>query len=314
MNNGENNIFGQSDSDDPLQVFVIQVQIMQRLAVSEGASQRLKENWDAIDKWLGLDGSEIGPTDLARIAKAMKAYITVGIAPSNKLQPVFDEFSREYKSEGYDFKSDTPPVSVINAFDRILATDEEIKMKRVDDENERSSTSKIEMEQVSTQNKEFDETTEIGVKNGMKIGKVIKIIIAGTVTWVAVVRSYYIIKYEKFSWSSRYFDEGIDLLSFLPPVVVILGFLLFRWAFGETFVAWLIKNKPTAGSTLFIVLISIAAINASTASEMAEEAYYMAEEANSSSSEAASEARSANSSASKAASEAIEANLSCSNR
>ena len=315
MNSGDNNLFGQSDSEDPLQIYVMQIQVMQRVAMSEGASQRLKENWSTIDKWLGLDGSEMGQTDLARVAKAMKAYFAIGIAPSNKLQPVFDELSREYKSEGYDFKPDTPPVSVLNSFDGILATDEEIKVKRADEDNEGSPISANAMDKVNVQNEKLEGATEIGVKRDLKFGKVLKIFIAGTVTWVAATKTYYAIIYGEFG---QFFVEQrngyFDFLSFFPPLVAILGFILFRWAFGEPFVTWLINNKPTVGSTVFFLLISIAVINASTAADMAEQAYDMAYEANSSASEAASEASSAKSSASEAASEASLANLYCSNR
>ncbi len=129
----------------------------------------------------------------------------------------------------------------------------------------------------------------------MKIGKSIKITVAGTVTWVAAVRSYSAIVSGEWAWSHHYLGEEVDLLTILPPLVATLGFLLFRWAFGEAFVAWLINSKPTVGSILFFLLISAAVINASAAADMAEQTYSMADEANSAAQEAASEASSANS-------------------
>lgn len=145
----------------------------------------------------------------------------------------------------------------------------------------------------------------------MKIGKGIKVIVAGTVTWVAAVGSYNAI----FSWAEwpwSYDAEGeVALLWTLPPMVAIVGFVLFRWAFGEAFVTWLVKSKPTIGSVLFFSLVSVAAINASTAASNSEEAYYMADEASSSASDAAAGASEAAGEAREAAAEASSAKTAC---
>ncbi len=114
------------------QMGVMFVTMAQGLAAQEGASQRAKDNWDAIYNWLELDGGEIGQEEQGLIEKAWKAYMAIGVAPSKKLQSSFDQFSKDYKLEDYDFQPDKPPAEVITAFDRMLATDDEIKEKRAE--------------------------------------------------------------------------------------------------------------------------------------------------------------------------------------
>jgi len=109
---------------------VMFVTMAQRMALREGAAQRTKDTWDILDKWLGLDGKEFGPELHSKVNKAYDAYLAIGIAPSTKLQPKFDEASQDLKSEAYNLRPHKPPPEVIRAFDRMLATDEAIKAKR----------------------------------------------------------------------------------------------------------------------------------------------------------------------------------------
>lgn len=135
----------------------------------------------------------------------------------------------------------------------------------------------------------------------------IKIILAGTATWTAAVFSYNAI-FQWAQWPWAWGSEGeILLLSLLPPLVMLFGFILFKWAMGDTFMVWLAENKTKIGSVLLFALLLSATHNASIAASSAEHASHMA-------SEAYDMALSASDSANEAASEASQANLSCSYR
>ena len=120
-----------------------------------------------------------------------------------------------------------------------------------------------------------------------------KIFLAGAITWVASVFSFNaIFEWTKWPWSFRAEDDLV-LLCILPPLVLALGFTLFKWAIGESFVSWLTNNKPTIGSLVIFTLISVATFNAVSASSNAEDASDMASEAASMASEAADMSRNA---------------------
>jgi len=106
------------------------IELTQTLALQDDASQRVKDNWNTICTWLKFDGTELGSSEKGKFGKSWKSYLAIGVAPSHKLQPAFDQFSEDCKVEGYDFEPDRPPDEVLAAFERMLATDEEINEKR----------------------------------------------------------------------------------------------------------------------------------------------------------------------------------------
>ena len=107
----------------------------------------------------------------------------------------------------------------------------------------------------------------------------IKVTLAGTVTWIAAITSYNAI-FEWTSWPWERYGTGIVLLCLLPPLVVVLAFLLFRWAMGEAFVD-LFKSSSSRLTTLIIgALLVLSVFNSWSAATNAEDAYYMANSAN----------------------------------
>jgi len=99
------------------------IKVLRNLAHLEGASSSVQECWQIIDMWLGLQGRDIGISDEKKIATAWKAYCGRGLAPSTKLKPVFDDTAASLKDQGYDYRFDLPPPIVLDAFDKMLATD-----------------------------------------------------------------------------------------------------------------------------------------------------------------------------------------------
>lgn len=94
------------------------------------ANQSIKKDWSVIEEWLGCAGRELNQKDIDKIEKAWRAYYAIGVAPSHSLQKQFDDFSAKYKAGGKFFDSDKAPTPVMDVFDRLLATDSQIKAKQ----------------------------------------------------------------------------------------------------------------------------------------------------------------------------------------
>lgn len=91
------------------------------------------KDWEVIENWLGCRGKNISSIEEEKIGKGWKAYLAIGIAPSFNLQEAFDFYSETYKKSGYSYKKDKPPKEVIEVFERMLASDDEIKVKKEHD-------------------------------------------------------------------------------------------------------------------------------------------------------------------------------------
>ena len=109
-----------------------------------------------------------------------------------------------------------------------------------------------------------------------------KVIVASSITWVSFVFAHNaIFGWADFPWH-RYPDEEFIYACLFPPAVCLLGFVLFKWAFGEGFVQWLKGIKPNISVGIIILFSIVAAVNASNAASEASEARDYAQEAASS--------------------------------
>lgn len=120
---------GEDFSADSGQFFVL---TLKKISEDPGLApdHGLKSDWRVIEEWLGCADRNLNEIDLDKIARAWKAYIAIGLAPSEKLQDSFDHQSHLYKKQGYSFERDRAPRAVMDVFDRLLATDEEIATKQ----------------------------------------------------------------------------------------------------------------------------------------------------------------------------------------
>lgn len=91
------------------------------------APQSMRDDWATIAKWLGWTQGEFTAAQSEKIKSACTHYFTIGLAPSIKLQEQFDSLARELKDWP---KGERPPTEIMNAFDRMMATDEDIAEKR----------------------------------------------------------------------------------------------------------------------------------------------------------------------------------------
>lgn len=91
------------------------------------APESLRRDWGIVAKWLDHASNDLSDNSLKKFEKAWMAYIAIGVAPSLTLQPIFDDLARKI---GEPSTADRAPTEVMDVFDRLLATDKEIELKR----------------------------------------------------------------------------------------------------------------------------------------------------------------------------------------
>ena len=89
----------------------------------------VKRDWFTVAAWLGHKGGVFTKDQRQQIIEGWTAYIAIGLAPSAELQPIFDSVSNGLENGG----SEPPPKEVMDVFDRLLATDVQIREKRASD-------------------------------------------------------------------------------------------------------------------------------------------------------------------------------------
>jgi hypothetical protein len=87
--------------------------------------------WNVIQDWLGCKGREFNEADKSKINKAWESYEAAGIAPSIALQETFDNLRASAINNRTEIIN--IPSEVKNVFDHLLATETEIRRKRVYD-------------------------------------------------------------------------------------------------------------------------------------------------------------------------------------
>lgn len=107
------------------------VGMLRDLAQDAKATDGIRNDWTTIRLWLGDCDDELSVDHLEKIGKAWRAYLAIGLAPSHELQTVFDAIHERFNT--VQAKHDRPPVEIMNVFDRLLASDAQIKAKRVSD-------------------------------------------------------------------------------------------------------------------------------------------------------------------------------------
>jgi hypothetical protein len=105
-------------------------EVLGRLATHENAPETLKRDYQTILSWLGAtDKQSLTVEQSEKFARGFEAYLYEGNAPSQELRGVFQRFKTWLKAVYSSLKSLNVELSddVRGVFDRLLATDDEIK-------------------------------------------------------------------------------------------------------------------------------------------------------------------------------------------
>lgn len=121
-------------TDDPAdfhrQSGLVFLEILKEEAGQPDASDGMRRDWEIVARWLEHRSGSFTPVQSKRLEAAWTAYLSIGHAPSVALQKDFKMFAEQLA--GTD-KRDRPPAEIMDVFDRLLATDEEIRTKRAAD-------------------------------------------------------------------------------------------------------------------------------------------------------------------------------------
>ncbi len=105
------------------------VEILRLNALEARCSPQTAADWAELRAWLGSGNDALSPAAVEKLNRAWRGYLAAGIAPSLKLQPSFRHYAEQAKSTSLPIES--PPSSVTGVFDRMLASDADIRVKRL---------------------------------------------------------------------------------------------------------------------------------------------------------------------------------------
>lgn len=195
------------------------VDTLRKLA-QEKRSELLVQDWQVLEMWLGCTGLELNQTDSDKIKKAWKCYIAIGLAPSIKLQPVFDKFSEQYRSK--IAPQDKPPTEVMDVFDRMLATYEEIKEKRQADIREEKKKLQVIFANLSPKNR-----VTLYINSMPRKARLFVTFCVVWTAWVILRTSDY---FEILGVSLYEWDDDMFLVNLpLPPFIIFTVYKLYAW-------------------------------------------------------------------------------------
>ena len=180
----------------------------------QNAPPLLVHDWKVIEEWLGCFGRVLSNDDNDKIGKAWRAYLAIGLAPSEKSQPIFTDLSNQYRKDGRPNQLDTPPKKVLDVFDRLLASDDEIKKKRRLD----LSSERMKLELILSRLGK----PKRGVNWWRRRSRGFRIWAFGSVVWVVFVLLFVIV-FDPFSNGAwRYMDGGEYLKMFFVMAIPLL--------------------------------------------------------------------------------------------
>jgi hypothetical protein len=118
-------------SDFPADSGAFFVNVLREVAREPNAPKRIADDWNTLANWLGCGDRELTASDNAKIGEAYRSYLARGISPSKALDESFRSFAQQAKAESWPLSP--VPRAICGVFDGLLATDAELKMKRVAD-------------------------------------------------------------------------------------------------------------------------------------------------------------------------------------
>lgn len=201
------------------------INTLRDLARDPAANQTAKGDWKVIEEWLGCEGRELTQEDDEKIGRSWRAYLAVGVAPSHDLQPAFDQISKDYRDSGQYNPGDKPPEPVMDVFDRLLATDDEIKKKKSWDWSEDNPEMKRLADAIRKVSSHSKPNT---VKSGWwhRQTKSFRSWAFVSVAW-AIASLFYIIVFDPFELGDWRWAEGKDYLKVIsisaaPAILALL--------------------------------------------------------------------------------------------
>jgi hypothetical protein len=198
------------------------VYMLKEDALGPRSTRALVKDWETITTWLKCPSGEFTDEHHKKISNAWKAYYAIGMAPSFVLQEIFDDSRDQYKSAGFEISANKALTEIMDVFDRMLASDEEIaKKKKFDYEVEKKKFETV-LEKPLTSNS--------AKKRLHSITRRWRIIISGSIGWIiwAVFRTAG--DYEVLGFYLERWDEDMFFVNAFAPILLgIIGLKVYKW-------------------------------------------------------------------------------------
>ncbi len=181
-------------------------------AAAKDCPDDIRDDWHTIAKWMNYSGGEWSAEQSTQVSKAWGAYLAIGLAPSFELQKSFDHMAERLKND----PPPRPPKEIMDVFDRLLATDDQIKAKRTSDvQRERAR-----LEQT------FKALRSTRVNWWRELDPATRIWIFASAVWMAAVFSYgYVFDpFDTGGWDSMG-DEEFNRLAIVACLPIFGGFI-----------------------------------------------------------------------------------------
>lgn len=225
-NTNTNTITLDENSDFLVDSGVFFINMLMQTSQAENAPDELNKDWRVIENWLGCENSGITSKEEAKIGIGWKAYLAIGLAPSFKLQPAFDHFSKQYKDSGYSFKEDKPPTEVMDVFDRLLATDEELSIKQKHDWDAEKKKLEAILKKLPKKKLTFKQRLSALPKNT-------RMFVAASASWFVWVIFRTSDDWEILGIYLNEWDEDMFFANVAIPILVVwLSFKVYKWING----------------------------------------------------------------------------------
>lgn len=118
------------------------VDVLGKMALSKDASNEIENDAKIIYGWLGQKIGGLTEKSTTQLKEGILGYLAIGLSPSFEQQDIFDRFNK--RSDAKTLMEKKPPTEVMDAFDRLIATSEQIRVKRKHDiDNETKEIKKV---------------------------------------------------------------------------------------------------------------------------------------------------------------------------
>lgn len=207
-----------NDSDFLIDFGEMAIITSRTIANQPGAPLSIITDWKIIETWLNCSGREISIEDKKKIHGALKYYYARGVAPSETLQESFTSFAKQYQKD--DIKK--PPIQILDVFDRMFATNTDIKCKQEFDSKNSSNNIKYKNNPETKFNEILDYLKSLNRNK--------RAFISMTTLWFIwvlfrTINDYKIMGVRFDDWSEKMFL--INLI--LPPIIIFGLFILYKW-------------------------------------------------------------------------------------
>lgn len=196
--------------------------VLKNLAQSENAPESTTSSWAVIAGWLRVNDAELSSAQVDRFDRAWRAYLTIGAAPSSKLEAKFEEVSKEIRRRGLGAGRKYLPDDVKNVFDMWLTAEDQIAAKL---RHERSRGRPRIFRTLNA--KEKRPTSDISRKIMNRTTRILTVFSVGWLAWVSFRTSD---DYQLFGIYLSDWDKDMFFLNALLPIVLAWGAVIcFRW-------------------------------------------------------------------------------------